>query len=128
MILLDTSVLVDCLAGLPHSALALRAALASAERIGIPSLVLYEWLRGPRRKEELAAQQGLFPSELAIPFGAAEAAISATVYRKLRKPRGHEVDIAIAACAINYHAALWTLNVADFADIPGLQLYQPASS
>jgi len=128
MILLDTSVLVDCFAGLPHSALALRAALASAERVGIPALVLYEWLRGPRRKEELAAQHGLFPSELAIPFGAAEAAIGATLYRRLRKPSGREVDIAIAACAINYNAALWTLNVADFADIPGLQLYQPATS
>jgi predicted nucleic acid-binding protein len=128
MILLDTSVLVDCLAGLKHSAPMLRAALASAERVAVPTLVLYEWLRGPRRKEELAAQEGLFSSELSIPFGAAEAALSATLYRRLRKPRGREVDIAIAACAIHYNAALWTLNVADFADIPGLQLYQPMTS
>lgn len=127
MILLDTSVLVDCLSGRQHLAPALRAAFAGAERVGIPSLVLYEWLRGPRRKEELAAQEGLFPSELSIPFGATEAALGATLYRKLRKPRGREVDIAIASCAINYNAALWTLNVADFADIPGLQLYRPAT-
>ncbi len=127
MILLDTSVLVDCLAGPQHWAASLRSALASAERVGLPALVLYEWLRGPRRKEELAAQEALFPSELSIPFGADEAAISAGLYRRLRRPRGREVDIAIAACAISYNAALWTLNVADFFDIPGLQLYRPAS-
>jgi predicted nucleic acid-binding protein len=128
VILLDTSVLVDCLSGGKQSAPALRSALASAERIVVPALVLYEWLRGPRRKEELAAQEGLFPNELSIPFGAAEAAISATLYRRLRRPRGREVDIAIAACAINYNAALWTQNVADFADIPGLELYKPTNS
>jgi predicted nucleic acid-binding protein len=128
MILLDTSALVNSLAGLKHSASALRKVLARGERVGIPALVLYEWLRGPRRKEELAAQEALFPAELSIPFGAAEAATSARLYRSLRKPRGREVDIAIAACAINYSAALWTLNVADFADIPGLQLYHPPTS
>jgi predicted nucleic acid-binding protein len=126
--LLDTAVLVDCLAARKHSVAALRAALASAERFGLPALVLYEWLRGPRQKEELAAQEGLFRSDLSIPFGAAEAEISATLYRRLRKPGGREVDIAIAACAINCNAALWTLNVADFADIRGLQLYHPTNS
>lgn len=127
MILLDTSVLVDSLAGLRNSASPLRRALASGERVVVPALVLYEWLRGPRRKEELAAQQALFPNELALSFGAAEAAISASLYRRLRRPRGRELDIAIAACAITYNAALWTLNMADFTDIPGLQLYEPAT-
>src|SRR5687768_13502218 len=113
MILLDTSVLVDCLSGQRQSA-ALREALASGERVVFPALVLYEWLRGSRRTEELAAQEALFPSDLSIPFGPAEAVISAKLYLRLRKPRGREVDIAIAACAIHYNAALWTLNVADF--------------
>lgn len=101
MILLDTSVLVDSLAGLRRLAPALRDVLAKGERVLIPALVLYEWFRGPRQKEELAAQQALFPNELSIPFGPAEAATSARLYRSLRKPRGREVDIAIAACAIN---------------------------
>ena len=39
-----------------------------------------------------------------------------------------EIDIAIAACAIRHEAALWTLNTADFADIPGLRLYQAKSN
>ena len=93
MILLDTSVLVDSLSGPKRSApaLPLRNALASAQRVALPALVLYERIRGARRKEELAAQEALFPSALAIPFGPAEAAIGARPYRCRRKaasPRG----------------------------------------
>jgi predicted nucleic acid-binding protein len=32
------------------------------------------------------------------------------------------MDLAIAACAIRREAELWTLNGADFKDIPGLRL------
>ena len=88
----------------------------------VPSLVLYEWLRGPRLPQELAAQEALFPSEAAIPFGPREAALSVRLYRTLRRPRGREIDIAIAACAISRESALWTLNMADFHDIPELRL------
>jgi predicted nucleic acid-binding protein len=88
----------------------------------IPSLVLYEWLRGPRLAEELAMQEALFPSEASVPFGQREAALSAKLYQSLRRPRGREMDIAIAACAITHQAELWTLNQTDFKDIPGLRL------
>lgn len=122
MILLDTSVLVDSLTGPKRSAPALRQAIEKGERILIASLVLYEWLRGPRLPEELAAQEALFPSEAAVPFGAQEAALSATLYRSIRRPRGRELDLAIAACAITRDAHLWTLNPRDFADLPNLRL------
>ncbi len=71
---------------------------------------------------ELAAQEALFPLDKALPFGAAEALMSAELYRNIKRPRGREIDIAIAACAIVRDAELWTLNRADFADIPGLRL------
>ena len=122
MIVLDTSVLIDSLSGPKRSAPALRRAIESGERILIPSLVLYEWLRGPRLPEELAAQEALLPSESAIPFGPREAALSAKLYRALRRPRGRQIDLAIAACAVSRQAALWTLNRADFEDVPGLRL------
>ncbi len=83
---------------------------------------MYEWLRGPRLNPELIAQEALFPSEAAIAFGPEEAALSAEIYRSLRHPRGREIDIGIAAVAILKNAALWTLNRADFEDIPGLRL------
>ena len=68
----------------------------------------------------------LFPRESAIVFGLAEAALSAKLYRSVRHPRGREIDLAIAACAIVREAELWTLNPAGFEDIPGLRLYGEA--
>jgi predicted nucleic acid-binding protein len=88
----------------------------------LPSLVLYEWLRGPRLPAELIAQEVLFPGSAAAVFGAREAALSAEIYRSVRRPRDRETDIAIAAIAITREARLWTLNPADFADIPGIRL------
>ena len=88
----------------------------------VPSLVMYEWLRGPRLPEELALQEVLFPPETIIAFGIGEAVISSRLYRALRRPRGREVDLAIAACAILREVPLWTLNAADFHDIPDLRL------
>ena len=125
MIHLDTSVLVDAITGRGRSAAALRTAIDRAERIALSTLVLYEWKRGPRSPDELRVQDALFPTELAAPFGRTEAELAATLYRRLRRPRGREIDIAIAACALAADAALWTLNPADFADIHGLKLYDP---
>ena len=122
MTVLDTSVLIDSLSGPKRSAGALRAAIEKGERILIPSLVLYEWLRGARLPAETTAQEALFPSESALVFGPREASLSAELYRSLKRPRGREIDFAIAACAIVREAALWSLNKADFSDIPGLRL------
>lgn len=122
MIHLDTSVLVDALTGPRRAAPALRALIEASERISFSTLVLYEWRRGPRHPDELRAQETLFPGDEAAPFGAREAAVAAGLYKKVRRPRGREIDLAIAACAITHGAALWTLNPADFSDIPDLQL------
>jgi predicted nucleic acid-binding protein len=117
---LDTSVLVDSLAGPQRSLAALRRLIDRGERLLVPALVLYEWLRGPRTSRELADQDALFPAETAVPFGPREAAIAADLYRAVKRPRGREVDLAIAACALAWGADLWTLNRDDFKDIPGL--------
>jgi predicted nucleic acid-binding protein len=111
LILLDTSVLVESLAGdrilLPR----LRRVLDAGEQILLPALVLY--------------QEKLFPSAAALPFGHNEAALAAKLYRQAPRARSREIDIAIAACAIAREAALWTLNRDDFKDIPGLDLANP---
>lgn len=122
MILLDTSAIVDAVTGPKRSAPVLRRMIERGERVALPSLVLYEWLRGPRLPDEIAAQEALFPSESAFPFGPQEAALSAKLYRSVSRPRGREFDLAIAACALARDAELWTLNKADFKDIPGLRL------
>jgi predicted nucleic acid-binding protein len=118
-------VLIDALTGLKSSGLAVRGALDEGEPILLPALVLYEWLRGPRIAEELALQESLFPSESAVPFGTEEAKVSADLYRSVRRAWAREFDLAIAACALVHDARIWTLNPADFQDVPGIQLYGP---
>jgi predicted nucleic acid-binding protein len=124
MVILDTSVLIDSLTGPKRSEPALHRLVQTGERFGLPSLVLYEWLRGPRTGDELADQEELFPAGAALPFGPEEAALSAELYRSVRRARGRELDLAIAACAIRREGRLWTLNRKDFADIPGLRLLE----
>lgn len=125
MIHLDTSVLVDALTGPKRSAPSLRRAIERGERVLLSTIVLYEWLRGPRQPAALIAQEALFPRETAIPFGIDEASIAADLYRRVKRARGREIDITVAACAIAQNAALWTLNVDDFRDITPLTLYEP---
>ena len=122
MIHLDTSVLIDALTDPRRSASLLRDAIARGERVEVSALVLYEWRRGPRRPEEIAVQEALFPSESAVAFGPEEAKVAAQLFRSVARPRGREIDLAIAACAITHGGSLWTLNSGDFRDVPGLTL------
>lgn len=122
MILVDTSALIDSLTGPKRSASRLRSFIDQGDRLALPSLVLYEWWRGPRTEEDLRVQDALFPTDQALPFGVTEARIAARLYAQVGHPRGRELDLAIAACALARGARLWTLNVEDFDDIPGLEL------
>jgi predicted nucleic acid-binding protein len=115
---------VDALAGTRRSARALRRLVEQRERVAISTLVLYEWLRGPRVPAELADQEELFPAEQAALFGHREAARAAQLYRAVPRARGREFDLGVAACALAHDASLWTLNPADFRDVPGLTLYR----
>ena len=119
---LDTSALVDALTGPRRALPSLTSLVNDGHRIALSSLVLFEWLRGPRSRAELAAQEALLPREAAVPFTDVEADLAASLYGRVARPRGREIDLAIAACAIAQSAALWTLNPQDFRDVPGLRL------
>jgi len=119
---IDTSALIDSLTGPRRSLPRLTALVEDGHRIAVSSLVLYEWRRGPRTAAELAAQDALLPLDGVVPFDGGAGTAAADLYRRMSRPRGREVDIAIAACALHHRAALWTLNKDDFADVPGLTL------
>ena len=121
VIVLDTSLLVDALTGPRRSAPALRRAIEGGERLLLPSLVLYEWLRGPRRAEELRPRKRCSrrraPSVLPRPRAprsstsrSPAAAVGRSTSRSRPAPHGG--------------ARLWTLNPRDFRDLPGLELYE----
>ena len=118
----DTSALVDALTGSCRSIDVLVGLVEQGRRVALSSLVLYEWLRGPRTIAELSAQEEIFPREAVVPFDVEAAALAAELYTRVRRPRGREVDLAVAACALTQDAALWTLNGKDFHDIPNLEL------
>ena len=119
---LDTSALVGALTGPRVVADRLYAFVDQRHRLRISSIVLYEWLRGPRTAGELRVQEDLFPREHAVPFDPEAAAQAAALYTRLPRPRGRDLDLAIAACALVDEAALRTLNPKDFSDVPGLEL------
>lgn len=119
---LDTSALIHACSG-RRSGLSTIAELVQARaRLEISALVWYEWRRGPRTADDLELQGRLLPTAEIRPFGPAEAEIAARLYAEVRRPRGRDIDLAIAASALAQGAHLWTLNRADFEDIPGLRL------
>ena len=122
MIVVDTSALVLSLSGERRQLPKLEDLVTSGERLRLSSLVLYEWLRGPRVPAELAYQEELFPSEEALPFDSATARLAADLYRQLGRPRRRQIDLGIAATALVSNALLWTVNPDDFADVPELEL------
>jgi predicted nucleic acid-binding protein len=128
VIVLDTSLLVDAVTESRGSAAAIRELLFQGEDLMLPSLVLFERFCGPRTPEDLSWQEELFPTECAIPFGVDEARVTADLYRAVSRARSRKFDLAIAACAIVRDVPLWTLNLPDFQDIPGLRLYSPDSA
>jgi predicted nucleic acid-binding protein len=122
LIHLDTSVLVDAFTGHRRSLAAIRTATARGDSIAFSTIVLYEWLRGPRTEAETSPVAALFDHPAT--FGSREAERAAELYRRVKGARQRQADLAIAACAIQRGASLWTLNPADFADVPGLVLYR----
>src|SRR5438132_1022335 len=100
LIHLDTSVLVDAFTGKRRSLARLRSATAKGDVISFSTIVLYEWLGGPRTDGENEAVEAFFAVDLAPVFGRREAERAADLYRRVKGARQRQADLAIAACAI----------------------------
>ena len=122
---LDTSVMIGALTASRPLGPRLMRVVELGDRLNCSTLALYEWLRGPRTAEELDIQETLFPAAHTAAFGVVEAFRASVLFSALGRPRRRSLDLAIAACAIEAGAVLWTGNARDFHDIPGLTLYRP---
>jgi len=125
LIHLDTSVLVDAFTGTRRSLRQVTAATAAGHVLAYCAIVEYEWQRGPRVDAETSAVKDFFGGDQVVAFGGSEAALAASLYRRVKRARQRQADLAVAACTIDRGARLWTLNDADFKDLPELLLYQP---
>ncbi len=121
----DTSLLVDAFTGTRRALSQVIAATAQGDVLTFSTVVLYEWRRGPRIESETAAVAELFELDALPAFGVREAERAAALYRRVKRARQRQADLAIAACAIEGGGSFWTLNPADYLDIPGLTLYRP---
>ena len=67
---------------------------------------------GMRSRAQLAAENLFLRKQLALYMA-----------RRVKRARRRQADLAIAACAIEGSASLWTLNRSDFDDVPELTLF-----
>jgi len=125
LIHLDTSVMVDAFTGPRRSLRHVESATAAGHVLAYCAVVEYDWLRGPRTSNETEAVRRFFGARAVVPFGEPEAATASALYRGVKRARQRQADLVVAACAIEHGARLWTLNVEDFDDVPGLTLYPP---
>lgn len=127
--LIDTDIIIDHLAELP-AASELMARLAS-EGIAI-SISYMEVSQGVLRSPERARVETAFTDFLVttpiLPVSLAVARRCAALREQLRhdgrRVRARALDLIAAAIALEHDLTLVTRNTADYADIPGLVLYE----
>jgi predicted nucleic acid-binding protein len=119
---LDTDFLVYAIsqAG-PERRLLLELAGSEAE-IQMSAVAWYEFSRGPRTPEQLAAARSFFFEDGIVGFSEELAAAAAEAFRRLGSPRRRAADVAIGATAAALDAVLLTRNARDFAGIDGLRV------
>jgi predicted nucleic acid-binding protein len=90
--------------------------------VEISAIAWYEFVRGPRSPEVLAAAHAVFGAEGILPFDEATAERAADLFRGAAATRRRAADLAIAAHAIGRRAVLLTHNPRDYAGIDDLTL------
>jgi predicted nucleic acid-binding protein len=119
---LDTDFLIHALSSRGVEWQKLREVVDSPAVLEISAVAWYEYCRGPRTPEQLAAARALFGEDGVIPLSEAIAETSGAEFRRLGSPRKHAADILIGVTASIREATLLTRNAADFAGITGLEV------
>jgi tRNA(fMet)-specific endonuclease VapC len=126
MYVLDTNILIYFFKGLGN--VPQRLLSVPPREIGIPAVVIYELEYGITRSSSPKKRQQQLAELCAIvnvlPFGRAEASLSAEIRTKLEKngvPIG-PYDLLIAGTAMANNAKLVTDNTKEFSRVPKLQI------
>ena len=80
---LDTSVLIDAFTAPRRALPAAERTLADGHVMTFSTMVLYEWLRGPRTDEERTIVNLQFDAARIVGFGTEEARLAASLFRSL---------------------------------------------
>ena len=112
MIHLDTSFLVQAIAGVAASERPVRRWLEQGEELAMSAVAWAEFLCGPLGAAE--HQLAVRFITLRVPLNEQHAALAARLYNETGRRRGSLVDCMIAATAIRSGAPLATANPADF--------------
>lgn len=120
MICLDTNYLILGLVAGSAESQQLTTWVASGERLVAPTLVWFEFLRGPVTDAQVRTMRA-FVREL-VPFDEAQAIAAADLFNAAARKRSTRVDAMIAATAIVADAALATNNTVDFLPFQDLGL------
>ena len=128
--LIDSDWTADFLAGKPPAVALVQTLLPSGMAISVVAYVeLMEGILGSRRQPALQqgfAQflQGVGIIDLDRAIADRAATIRLDLRRQERQVNERALDILIVATAIEHGLTLVTRNTRDYADIPGLRLYQ----
>ena len=125
--LVDSSVLIDHLRGLPRAVELLRAAAAAGDELWSVTVVRTEILAGMRPQEERATRRlfgALRWQDVTIEIADRAGALAANYLRS--HPGVDTVDYLIAASTLFLAADLWTTNLKHFPMFPDLARPYPA--
>ena len=122
MKLLDTSVAIDHLRGLPEAAELLSGLIEADELLLASEVVRFELLTGVR-KDEVKALEQFFTALSWVPVGEEIARAAGELARRHRRSHSgiDDADYLIAATALLLEADLLTTNVRHFPMIRGLE-------
>lgn len=122
MRVLDTSIAVDHLRGLPAATDLLAGLVTSGEPVAASELVRFELLAGVR-EEEIEGLESFFQALSWLPVTEDVSRLGAELARRFR--RSHtgidDADYLIAATTLLHDAELLTTNVRHFPMLPGLR-------
>ena len=126
--LLDSDITIDFEGGVPSTRMLVEPLLADGAAISVISFMeVYQGLLRLPESEPAKAGLGEFlegvdvlPVTLDIARRCAE--IRAELQRRGKSVRSRALDLLIAATSIEHRLILVTRNVADYSDVPGLQL------